>query len=284
MNHLRELIEAIEQKTLVLMVENEKDEEYEAADARHATKQVMAIAEQCVCFDIGPTTIVEEIRFENDLFILPFPVCYFESTITDAGFGGESIIGTICIQREENIIDAFIFCRRKKIWAFWIAGRIETNKEINGVKHLTVANGTCRPIPDHDEFGHYVETVGCFLSALNCTNIGRVEHSHEPKLQKARAARGKKPLFSFWTLDLQMDKASNNKESKGGTHSAPRLHLRRGHPRQFAPGKWTWVQPCIVGNKSAGIVHKDYRLTGLPHNDQGKPRAEAGEARCSESA
>ena len=54
--------------------------------------------------------------------------------------------------------------------------------------------------------------------------------------------------------------------------------------KQVMAIKWTWVQPCIVGNKSAGIVHKDYRLTGLPHNDQGKPRAEAGEARCSESA
>ncbi len=46
----------------------------------------------------------------------------------------------------------------------------------------------------------------------------------------------------------------------GGTHASPRLHLRRGHPRQYAPGKYCWVQPCVVGNKAAGMVHKDYAI------------------------
>jgi hypothetical protein len=46
----------------------------------------------------------------------------------------------------------------------------------------------------------------------------------------------------------------------GGAHASPRLHLRRGHARQFAPGKWTWVRDCAVGNKVAGVISKDYAL------------------------
>jgi len=45
-----------------------------------------------------------------------------------------------------------------------------------------------------------------------------------------------------------------------GTHASPALHLRRGHARQYSPGLYTWVQPCIVGNKKDGLVHKDYAV------------------------
>jgi hypothetical protein len=104
-----------------------------------------------------------------------------------------------------------------------------------------------------------IDVMAAFLSALNCTNIKRVEHRPDAKLQKARAKRGKQPLFSYWTLELDLSRAESS-ESLGGTHASPRLHLRRGHPRQYAPGKFTWVQPCAVGNKKAGMVHKDYAV------------------------
>jgi hypothetical protein len=34
--------------------------------------------------------------------------------------------------------------------------------------------------------------------------------------------------------------------------------LPRGHPRQYEPGKWTWVQPHARGNRAHGVVQKDY--------------------------
>ena len=104
-----------------------------------------------------------------------------------------------------------------------------------------------------------IDVVLAFLSAINCTNVRRAEHKPDAKLQKARAKRGKQPLFSYWTLELDLSRPESS-ESLGGTHASPRLHLRRGHARQYAPGKWTWVQPCAVGNKSAGMVHKDYAM------------------------
>lgn len=74
------------------------------------------------------------------------------------------------------------------------------------------------------------------------------------------------PLFSYWTLHLTH--TDGTPRPMGGTHNSPRVHLRRGHPRQYAPGRWTRVQPCAVGSPSRGMVHKDYDtrlLTEPPH-------------------
>ena len=100
---------------------------------------------------------------------------------------------------------------------------------------------------------------------MNCSNIIKVEHNPDEKLQKARIKRGKKPLFSYWTLQLSIPNEREEGASLGGTHASPRVHLRRGHARQYAPGKYTWVQPCAVGNKSLGVIHKDYAVKQGPH-------------------
>lgn len=100
-----------------------------------------------------------------------------------------------------------------------------------------------------------------FLQALNCTNVERQLHTPDAKLQKARAKRGRRPLFSYSTLVLK--RSSGEGVPLGGTHASPAVHLRRGHPRQYAPGKFTWVQPCVVGNPARGMVHKDYDASAL---------------------
>lgn len=103
--------------------------------------------------------------------------------------------------------------------------------------------------------------IAQFLSALHCTNVFRQRHPPSEKLQKARTKRGKAPLFSYWTL--QLGQKNERGESLGGTHASPRVHLRRGHPRQYAPGKYTWVQPHAVGHRELGMVHKDYSGAAL---------------------
>lgn len=259
-NHLRELVDAIDKNEIFISLEREDDPvvEYEQKDCRQSMIAVSSRSEECVCFDIGSVEIVESIRFEHDLFMLPYPVCYFEAFMHDSGFGGEGLISVTVFEKDSSSFDMHIFCRRRHQWTFWMAGEIKKNVEISGKKYLTVAHVSANPIKDHQGFSEYVEIVGCFLSALNCSNIRRIENKQPEKLQKARASRGKKPLFSYWTLELKQERTEG--DPLGGTHAAPRLHLRRGHPRQYAEGKWTWVQPCVVGNKAAGMVHKDYRL------------------------
>ncbi|MBD2489034.1 hypothetical protein [Aulosira sp. FACHB-615] len=77
----------------------------------------------------------------------------------------------------------------------------------------------------------YRETVGSgFVS------------SKEPK---------EKCLYPRW---LRLQESSKSRISKGGTHSSPSPHWRRGHWRRSAVGegrterKWNWIQPTLVGS------------------------------------
>jgi len=101
-----------------------------------------------------------------------------------------------------------------------------------------------------------VENTLRWLGALACKNVQAVENP-PTFTQRRAAAKRKRPIFSTWTLHL---KPSGPRADHGGTHASPRVHLRRGHVREYAPGKFTWVQPAVVGRPELGMVHKDYRV------------------------
>lgn len=68
-------------------------------------------------------------------------------------------------------------------------------------------------------------------AVLNCENVETVEIAANPKLNKARLAKGKQPFFSYKVLTLSADRQGNRLSeagSLGGTHASPRMHL---HPR-----------------------------------------------------
>lgn len=106
--------------------------------------------------------------------------------------------------------------------------------------------------------GKIFRLFATYLTALNCCNIKRTEHKPEPSKQSVRRALGRQPLFSTWTLEIDLQRTESEMPGHGGTHASPRLHLRRGHARQHKPGLWCWVQPHVVGDKSLGMIHKDY--------------------------
>jgi hypothetical protein len=133
----------------------------------------------------------------------------------------------------------------------WAATFLENNTTLfEGYPHDERVNEINREL---------AQWVFIFMSALNCVNVRRLEERPSEQLQKARARRGKLPLFSTWTLELDLENRVASREDLGGTHASPRLHLRRGHARQYAPAKWCWVQPAVVG-RSHGIIHKDYAV------------------------
>lgn len=77
---------------------------------------------------------------------------------------------------------------------------------------------------------------------------------------KRLQAKGKAPLFSWHTVKIEPPKPKQ--EHRGGTHSTPRLHDRRGHLRRLVNGKTCWVRACKVGDASKGVVFKDYEVKG----------------------
>lgn len=215
-------------------------------------------ASSAVCFNVGDLSKICDFHVIPDLLRLPFPMCWFEML----EYSEQSISrwGALAFERDGD--------RRISIITFMFDEGDETHLPPAWIWVGMAAIGTggdCLEsyVPEGANLEGaarcVAQNVAKFLSALNCSNVSRVEHAPPEKLQKARVKRGKRPIFSYWTLSLSLSDQTGVRSDLGGTHASPRVHLRRGHPRQYAPGQWTWVQPHAVGNKSLGMVHKDYR-------------------------
>jgi hypothetical protein len=240
MNHLRSLIDALKRGS----VATDPDIPAERVDA--ARKAIPILAEQAVCFYIGDVDEVGNLARIPELCRLPYPVCWFEAEVS-MGDGMRVNIGLLAHEMDGEFRGTVFTTHRD----FWTLDGSVAAANLGDDRHFTNAHADAVLMVNT-----IVAATKSFLSALHCSNVRRQEHTPDTKLQKARAKRGKAPLFSYWTL--QLDGKSERGEDQGGTHASPRVHLRRGHPRQYAAGRWTWVQAHAVGNRSAGMVHKDY--------------------------
>jgi len=196
---------------------------------------------QAVCFDLGEAGQLAEMKWQKDCLRLPYPVCWFE-------FQHDGDCTGVLATESQSYVKLAGFCKQKGVWYLdWIGQTSNIGEKTSCSPTDDVTAAIC---------GDVVCGVAIFLTALQCVNVRQRIHAPDEKLQKARVKRGKRPLFSYWTLEL--NGRNERGDHHGGTHASPRVHLRRGHPRQYAPGLWTWVQPCAVGNRAAGMVHKDY--------------------------
>lgn len=99
-----------------------------------------------------------------------------------------------------------------------------------------------------------------FLAALSCSNSATAESlPPNPALNTKRRKAGKTPFFTYKILTISGNSGQSLEAAGGGTHGSPRVHLRRGHIRRL-PEKTVWVNACVVGDKSKGLVQKDYRV------------------------
>lgn len=103
-----------------------------------------------------------------------------------------------------------------------------------------------------------IGTVVEFCCALSCSNVDFKDTVQPPQqLNRARAKKGLTEFFSYHVLTV--GGGSHGSSGGGGTHASPRVHLRRGHIRRL-PDKRVWVNACVVGDKSRGMVVKDYAV------------------------
>ena len=109
------------------------------------------------------------------------------------------------------------------------------------------------------------------LSMLNCANIAAVEHKVPEAFQKARTKSGKRPLVSYHTVRVDLDKTPRqiSAPSLPGDGTTPRLHKKRGHMKDYRRGKglfgrykgvWFWGD-MAVGSEDAGVVVSDYKVS-----------------------
>lgn len=213
---------------------------------------IYSAAHQAVCFDLGDTSSMPFLKTIPELFRLPYPVVWMESTLP-ADYG---VLGMLAMEAHGKDKPT-VFVLNKRLGVAWqLVGYASVFIDTEEVRVSAVgSNGL-----ESEEKYIYDACVylSRFLMALNCVNTTVIEHPAPKLINAKRKKKGKQPLFSYWTLHLPNE--SDGDRITKGTHESPRVHLRRGHVRQYSPGKYTWVQAAVVGNKSLGIVGKDYRF------------------------
>lgn len=245
MNHLRALIDDL--VGYKVMVPSGVLESHETHD--WFVKEIVRDAEKAVCFFSELDSISGMKPIPSLCKKLPFETCWFEFSFEHDG--NSVVFGILAKDYPDGRLGLTVFRKETVQWLL-IGNMYSDGKEQRG--EIADSIGEFRAAWMADIFS----LVRTFVTAMGCNNVRKVEGRPPEKVQKKRQKNGKKPLFSFWTLELKQERVEG--DPQGGTHASPRLHLRRGHPREFAPGKYTWVQPCVVGNKKLGMVHKDYAL------------------------
>lgn len=110
------------------------------------------------------------------------------------------------------------------------------------------------------------------LAMMNCANIETVAHQVPEAFQKARRKAGKKPLVSYHTVRVDLDKTPRQVAAEGlpgdGSGSTPRRHRKRGHMKDYRKGQglfgrykgvWYWG-PTLAGSEEEGVVVSDYEV------------------------
>lgn len=234
-----------------------------------------------MCFDLGEAGDVAARKPPIALMRMPFEYAWLE--IGSMGGDASIFLGGLLARGDKNDeIAMWLWNRCDRLWTFQskvvftpggaLQGHLRRKIDAAGID--LAATGAFRmetPSGGDASIGGFtLEQVSASsmlagLAVLNCSNIVTRRHDPDPKLQKARAKRGKQPLFSYHTLEIDPQASREAGVDQGGTHASPRVHLRRGHIRKFAPGKWCWVRETIVRGITPGMVHKDYALKGAVH-------------------
>lgn len=107
----------------------------------------------------------------------------------------------------------------------------------------------------------------CFM---NTKNVVQEDVHPEPKLNKSHQKKYRMPMRVYRVLKVSpMTRERGDGESKGGSHSAPSSHIRRGHFKHYsddAPlfGRVVgtfWYNEVMVGKKERGEIVKDYEVS-----------------------
>ncbi len=132
---------------------------------------------------------------------------------------------------------------------------------------IILIDGQMRVISHIEDDDFMPQFLHYFLSILSCKNIEIKRQDVPEKLNRRRVKRGKKPLFSYYTLLLKPVGKKVERSIDLGLWEN-RLHLVRGHSKIYTAerplfGKLVgryWWSPMVRGHKERGIIHKDYEI------------------------
>lgn len=180
----------------------------------------------------------------------------FELTCLEFEFEAGPIVSTAVVVRDEGRDDTISLwgaSRQRGEHAWRLLSPRFVQATADGYRFLGGA-------PHHDAATVYLGAALTVFQVLRCVNVKTEQHAPDAKLNRKRAIAGKCPVFEYKTLAINVPNDRRNGTPGGGTHASPRLHLRRGHIRRLADGRFVWVRNTIVGAIDKGVVFKDYML------------------------
>ena len=261
-NKLQDLIQKLEQKNTPI----EKDL-YDKLSKDHLVEMLEwahKYSQNAMAFDIGTSADTLNIKIIPEYCRLPYDVIWIEVVFnTKESCEGVSRVGALLkkvdYQPEVNgrTLEGDNFYKFQ-IYTLsfgasktntWTLSDIGYGSDCKSEEFIAIVNDILT--------ASCMGTISRFLTILKCTNV-YVDEQEPGSMSKRKARKYKIPFFSTWTLRIKQRNVLSG--SQGGHHASPRVHMRRGHIREYAPDRITWVQPCVVGNKSLGYIHKDYAV------------------------
>ena len=97
------------------------------------------------------------------------------------------------------------------------------------------------------------------LEALSCRNVEQSIHQQASQKNEQRLKSHKLPIYETKFLTIRQTVKEYSKNGIVTYHASPRQHLRRGHIRRLESGN-IWVNSCVVGDSSKGVIEKQYKV------------------------
>lgn len=145
-------------------------------------------------------------------------------------------------------------------WEHW---KDKGNIESANVFYMEEEFGRMPPEEEADEIRRLKHGLIAYLEvceALACKNVKAVTYQESCPSNQKRISSGKLPIYETKILALDCP-ASNysRKPVENSGRASPAQHLRRGHIRRLPEGN-VWVNSCVVGKDSDGVLAKNYKV------------------------
>lgn len=241
-----------------------------------------------VKFDLGSMEVLHDLSelSRRDMVPPPFPICLFQVMIeSDLHFFLTVQMGhkTEFHHFSKQSTDAFRWCESNLILEIDYADpdrifRVFEKLTDDPLSQFPIT--TSRKAIDIDSIGDSelwnwvlgrMDWLARSFEVFSCTNVIYIDHAPPKFINSKRERKGKLPFFTYKTLHLNVPEDGVVSSGGRGTHSSPRMHLRRGHIRRLPDGRRIWVQACVVGSAQSGMVLKDYRIRA-PHSATGEQK------------
>ncbi len=105
-----------------------------------------------------------------------------------------------------------------------------------------------------------IRLLACAMVAyINCENITLERQAVDEKINRKRAAKGKRELTPYYTVKIRGVRYEQGESESTGRHVSFRFDVR-GHFRRLEDGRLTWVRPHQRGVQHEMYIPKVYKV------------------------